>query len=195
VSKPNLRENDPATRFVNEKARFYQNLADFLERDEIEGLTDEETIAQLADLRFELDSRGRMKVESKEDARARQSSSPDRAEALMLAIGDRRKPNRSEYLTREWAEMYRKDGLSEEQIAEKLDVSIFDLKNQQKRKLPPELDYMRSLLETKCPRCGQRIDIDAPRMSLGGRVWHADPECDKKFKSLVSCTPLRSSHQ
>jgi len=75
----------------------YQTVADAFERDEIDGLLDEETVAQLADLQYEIDSRGRLKIESKDDARARRSASPDRAEALMLAIGDRRKSNRSPY--------------------------------------------------------------------------------------------------
>jgi phage terminase large subunit len=85
-SKPNLRDNDPAKRFVNLKAFAYQSLADLLERDQVDGLTDEETIAQLACIRRELDSHGRTKIESKEQARGRGEPSPDRAEALMLAV-------------------------------------------------------------------------------------------------------------
>jgi hypothetical protein len=91
-SKPQLGENDPARRFVNLKACFYQALADAFERDQIEGLTDETTIRQLSGLLYELDSQGRMKIESKEQARARGVPSPDRAEALMLALGKPRKP-------------------------------------------------------------------------------------------------------
>ena len=56
---------------MNLKACFYQALADAFERDQIEGLTDEATIGQLAGLLYELDSHGRMKIESKEQARAR----------------------------------------------------------------------------------------------------------------------------
>jgi hypothetical protein len=41
---------------------------------------------QLAGLLYEFDSQGRMRIESKEKARARGASSPDRAEALMLAL-------------------------------------------------------------------------------------------------------------
>ena len=85
-SKPNLGENDPVRRFVNLKASFYQALADAFEHDQIEGLTDEATIGQLAGLLTEVDSHGRMKIESKEDARKRGVPSPDRAEALMLAL-------------------------------------------------------------------------------------------------------------
>ena len=92
-SKPNLGENDPAKRFVNLKACYYQSIADAFERDQIEGLTDEMTIGQLAGLLYEIDSQGRMKIESKERARERGVPSPDRAEALMLALGKPREKN------------------------------------------------------------------------------------------------------
>ena len=85
-SRPQMGENDPARRFVNLKACFYQTLADAIERDLVNGLMDEETIGQLSGILYELDSQGRMKIEAKEKARARGVPSPDRAEALMLAL-------------------------------------------------------------------------------------------------------------
>ena len=87
-SKPHWRENDPARRFLNLKASFYQALADAFEHDQVEGLTDETTMGQLAGLLYEIDSLGRTKIESKEDARKRGVPSPDRADALMLALGE-----------------------------------------------------------------------------------------------------------
>jgi hypothetical protein len=42
--------------------------------------------AQLAGLRYGHDNRGRVKIESKDDAQKRGVKSPDRAEALMLAM-------------------------------------------------------------------------------------------------------------
>ncbi len=85
-SEPQRRENDPARRFVNQKACFYQALADAFERDQVQGLIDEETIGQLAALLYEIDSLGRIRIEAKDKARARGVPSPDRADALMLAI-------------------------------------------------------------------------------------------------------------
>ena len=85
-SNPRLGENDPGRSFVNLRAEFYQTLADAFERDQVEGLIDETTIGQLAGLLYELDSHGRMKIESKEKARERGVPSPDRADALMLAL-------------------------------------------------------------------------------------------------------------
>jgi hypothetical protein len=85
-SKPHLGDSDPARRFANRKAHYYQSLADAFERDQVEGLTDETTIGQLATILYEHDSLGRMKIESKEDARARGVTALDRCEALMLAL-------------------------------------------------------------------------------------------------------------
>ena len=84
---PTWEQKDPAQRFVNLKACFYQALADAFERDQIEGLTDEATIGQLAGLLYEIDSQGRMKIESMEKARERGVPWPDRVDALMLALG------------------------------------------------------------------------------------------------------------
>jgi len=86
-SKPNLTENDPARRFANLKAYLYQTLADAFEHGQVEGLIDETTIGQLAGILYEIDAQGRIKIESKDKARERGVSSPDRAEALMLALG------------------------------------------------------------------------------------------------------------
>lgn len=85
-SSPQMGEDDPARRFVNLKAQYYQVLADALERDEVHGLRDDLTIGQLAGIIYEVDSHGRTKIESKETARARGIPSPDRADALMLAL-------------------------------------------------------------------------------------------------------------
>ena len=84
-ARPELGENDPARRFTNYKAQLYQNLADAFERNQIDGLTDDATVGQLASMLYEIDSRGRIRIEPKEKARQRGVPSPDRAEALMLA--------------------------------------------------------------------------------------------------------------
>lgn len=83
-SKRQRSVNDPAQRFVNLKACCYTTLADAFELDQ--GLTDEETIGQLSGILYEIDAHGRMEIESKEKARECGASSPDRAEALMLAL-------------------------------------------------------------------------------------------------------------
>ena len=96
-SRPTWGENDPARRFTNLRALFYQTLADAFEHDQIDGLADELTIGQLASVWIEIDSHGRLKIESKENARSRGVPSPDRADALMLALG--RPPWKLEILT------------------------------------------------------------------------------------------------
>jgi len=171
-TQPNLRENDPAKRFVNDKARFYQYLADLFEHDEVDGLLDEETIAQLLDLQYEIDSRGRMKIESKDDARARRGGSPDRAEALMLAFGAPRKSTRGPYFDREYSRMYADKGLSTDQIADKLDLFPDEVLEAIKGRPHDDLAHIRSLLETICPGCNRVISMDDERSSSMGHVWH-----------------------
>jgi len=56
---------------------------------QVSGLNDELAIAQLASLRYEINPRGQVQIESKDQARKRGVRSPDRAEALMLAFADR----------------------------------------------------------------------------------------------------------
>ena len=73
-------------RYHGRSRSFYQALADAFERDQVEGLIDEETIGQLSGVLYELDSQGSMRIEAKDKARARGVPSPDRADALMLAI-------------------------------------------------------------------------------------------------------------
>jgi zona occludens toxin (predicted ATPase) len=72
--------------FVNAKAEAYWRLREYLERGAVTGLTDEETQAQLAGIRYRHTPSGRVEIESKDDAKKRGQPSPDRAEALVLAF-------------------------------------------------------------------------------------------------------------
>ncbi len=54
-SRPDLGDNDPARCFANDKARFYQTLADALECNEIGRLDDELTLTQLAQITDAID--------------------------------------------------------------------------------------------------------------------------------------------
>lgn len=71
--------------FVNYKAQLYWLLRERFREARVNGLVDQTTLAQLAGIRYYQDNRGRTAIESKRDARRRGVSSPDRAEALMLA--------------------------------------------------------------------------------------------------------------
>ncbi len=122
-SRPEMTENNPAQRFVNLKALYYQTLADAFENDKIEGLTDETTMAQLASLLYEIDSQGRMKIESKEKARVRGFTSPDRAEALMLALGKPFERQIPDYMLRDLAVDRHQKGQSVEIIADYLEAT------------------------------------------------------------------------
>ena len=72
--------------FANAKAEAYWRAREGLRIGEIYGLKDEDTKAQLSDVRYEETIGGKIQIERKEDARARGSSSPDRAEALIMAF-------------------------------------------------------------------------------------------------------------
>ena len=78
-----------AEQYVNLKAELYWSLRDRFMDGTISGLHDQTAIGQLAGLRYAHDSRGRVKIESKDDARKRGVKSPDRAEAVMLAFAPR----------------------------------------------------------------------------------------------------------
>lgn len=75
-----------AERFVNLKAQLYWGLRERFQTGDMAGSLSEEAVTQLSGIRYDHDSRGRVRIESKEDARKRGVKSPDRAEALMLAF-------------------------------------------------------------------------------------------------------------
>lgn len=83
--KAGERPMDPAN-FVNAKSEAYWCFREWMERDAVTGLEDEETQAQLAGIRYRHTTAGRIEIESKDEARKRGQGSPDRAEATILAF-------------------------------------------------------------------------------------------------------------
>jgi hypothetical protein len=79
------RAND-SERYRNRKAELLWDLRQRFEAGAVAGLIDETTIGQLAGLRYRHDPRGRVEIESKDEASRRGVRSPDRAEAVMLAF-------------------------------------------------------------------------------------------------------------
>ena len=75
---------------LNLRAEGYQSLAHRFRDRRIRIPRDAELIAELATLRYEYDSRGRLLMESKDSIRRRGAPSPDKADALMLAFLDER---------------------------------------------------------------------------------------------------------
>jgi hypothetical protein len=74
-----------AEKHANLKAELYWGLRERFVDGNMAGITDSLLISQLAGIRYKHDARGRVVIESKEDARKRGVRSPDRAEALMLS--------------------------------------------------------------------------------------------------------------
>jgi hypothetical protein len=78
--------NDP-TRFVNRRAEVFWELRDQFEMGGIDlDPLDEDLASQLQTIKWKLDSRGRIGIESKEDMKKRGLPSPDRADACMHAV-------------------------------------------------------------------------------------------------------------
>src|ERR1700730_3478409 len=155
-SQPHRGDKDPAIRFANEKARFYQTLADAVEHDEVEGLSDDLTIGQLSDLLYELDSRGRIRIESKEKARERRLLSPDRAEALMLALGKPFTRALPDWMLKDLPAIYLEQGMSKEEIAEKLDATMEEVDAWSKQSAVSQVPFWP---RNKCAVCGKYEEL------------------------------------
>jgi len=84
-----------SARFANAKAEASWRLREFFEKGDITICPDEDLLAQLSGIRYELDSSQRIRIESKEDARSRGIASPDIADALMLAFSARAERQRA----------------------------------------------------------------------------------------------------
>jgi hypothetical protein len=77
-------------RFVNARAEDYWHLRELFEADEIDiDQLDDVLAAQLGSIKWTVDSRGRIKIESKDDMRKRGLPSPDRADTVAMAFSRR----------------------------------------------------------------------------------------------------------
>jgi len=74
-------------RYMHLKDERYFRLQRLFLDQRITGLTDAITMEQLTGLQYEIVGSGKLRIEPKEKAAARSLASPDRAEALMLALG------------------------------------------------------------------------------------------------------------
>jgi len=83
--------NNPE-RFINRRAEAYWNLRTRYEEGTIASARDSKKTGQLSSLKYKLDSKGRIQVESKDDMRKRGLVSPDRADAEMMAFARGGKP-------------------------------------------------------------------------------------------------------
>lgn len=72
--------------YRNAKAEAYFAAREHMKSGDIHGLLDEDTRAQLSDVRYRELANGKVEIEHKDEARARGSSSPDRAEAMIMAF-------------------------------------------------------------------------------------------------------------
>jgi hypothetical protein len=76
--------------FVNARAEDYWTLRERFEQGEVDIDPDDDKLAaQLGSIKWGIDSRGRIKIESKDDMRKRGLPSPDRADAMAIAFAGR----------------------------------------------------------------------------------------------------------
>jgi hypothetical protein len=77
-------------RFVNARAEDYWSLREIFEAGEIDiDELDDVLAAQLGSIKWTVDSRGRIEIESKDDMRKRGMPSPDRADTLAMVVSRR----------------------------------------------------------------------------------------------------------
>ncbi len=77
-------------RFVNARAEDYWTLRELFEAGDIDLDPDDDKLAaQLGSIKWGIDSRGRIKIESKDDMRKRGMPSPDRADTVAMAFSGR----------------------------------------------------------------------------------------------------------
>jgi hypothetical protein len=75
------------TKFINARAEWFWGLREMFEQDDVDlDPGDDELAAQLGALKYKYTSRGQVQIESKDDMRKRGMPSPDRADAVMLAL-------------------------------------------------------------------------------------------------------------
>jgi hypothetical protein len=78
---------DDKERYANARAEWWWALRSRFESGDIDIPNDEGLVAQLSGIRYKVNSRGQILIESKDEMKRRGVSSPDRADALMLAFG------------------------------------------------------------------------------------------------------------
>jgi hypothetical protein len=77
-------------RFVNARAEDYWTLRELFEQNEVDiDPDDDKLVAQLGSIKWGIDSRGRIKIESQDDMRKRGLPSPDRADTAAMIFSAR----------------------------------------------------------------------------------------------------------
>ena len=77
---------DAARRYDDLTTDMWASMKDLLEKKQIVLEDDEQTVAQLSSRKYAMTSNGKIKIESKKEMKKRGLDSPDRADALALAL-------------------------------------------------------------------------------------------------------------
>ena len=76
------------SRFLNARAEWFWNIRERAEEGDLDLDDDPELAAQLSGIKYKLDSRGRILIESKEDMKKRGMKSPDEADMVAIALSE-----------------------------------------------------------------------------------------------------------
>ena len=80
---------EDSEQFLNKRAEWWWGLRERFEQDTIDlDPDDEELASDLAEIRYKVNSRGQIQIESKEDMRKRIGRSPDKGDAVAMAFGE-----------------------------------------------------------------------------------------------------------
>jgi hypothetical protein len=82
-------------RFFNRRAEMWWLIREMLQKDELALPPDSRLAVDLTNIKFTYDSRGRIKLESKDEVKKRIGRSPDRGDALGLALAARYQPGKN----------------------------------------------------------------------------------------------------
>ena len=86
VTGVNVGQAPPDRAFRNLRAQVHWNMREIFERGEIGGVTDPVLCEQIQSLRWRMNGKGQIEIESKDEMLKRGIPSPDRADALMLCM-------------------------------------------------------------------------------------------------------------
>ncbi len=94
-----FKSNEPDL-FVNKRAEWWWALRKRFENESITIENDDELISQLTNIKYKINSKGQIQIESKDEMKRRGFKSPDRADALMLAFAEEYPPRKTKLRVR-----------------------------------------------------------------------------------------------
>ena len=175
-----IRDGQPAVdkeRFVDARAEAYWNLRDLMEghRDRLDPF-DDRLAGQLGAIKWKLDSKGRVRIESKEEMRKRGVPSPDRADGVMMVFAtERRSPDID-------VEAHRGESIT----GDLMDEGLVD--HEIRWRVREDHQYRRPIVSNQSPILRFGITCDGKRSSTGACAlgWRSQ-SCSSSTRASARC--------